>query len=266
MYGTTYSLRDGCTYLQQIPKSQELPPWIATRTSLSLSRDAFFWECKVFALLIRRGRHLFNNWLRDNAGQLSLFGFLSISHLTSNPQPMKLIHLYRLTLTGLLVCTLSAYGQQGSNNVEQRVDSILSQMTLDEKLSYIGGTGFFDVKPIPVPNLQAQFNPQLFQTDAGLGVRITPASVRYPGGPVLAATWNPDRARDAGAGLGRDTRARGFFTILGPGMDFYRTPFGGRNFEYMTGEDPFLGSQLIPKVIQEDPAARRMGVRKAFCV
>jgi hypothetical protein len=52
---------------------------------------------------------------------------------------------------------------------EQRVDSILSQMTLDEKLSYIGGTGFFDVKPIPVPNLQAQFNPQLFQTDAGLG-------------------------------------------------------------------------------------------------
>jgi beta-glucosidase len=170
---------------------------------------------------------------------------------------MKLIDLYRVTLTGLLVCTLSAYGQQGSNNVEQRVDSILSQMTLDEKLSYIGGTGFFDVKPIPVPNLQVRFNPQLFQTDAGLGVRITPASVRYPGGPVLAATWNPDRARDAGAGLGRDTRARGFFTILGPGMDFYRTPFGGRNFEYMTGEDPFLGSQLVPKVIEE---IQRQGV------
>ena len=170
---------------------------------------------------------------------------------------MKLIDLYRLTLTGLLACTLGAHGQQGSNNVEQRVDSILAQMTLDEKLSYIGGTGFFDVKPIPVPNLQVRFNPQLFQTDAGLGVRITPASVRYPGGPVLAATWNPDRARDAGAGLGRDTRARGFFTILGPGMDFYRTPFGGRNFEYMTGEDPFLGSQLVPKVIQE---IQRQGV------
>jgi beta-glucosidase len=163
---------------------------------------------------------------------------------------MKLINLYRVTLTGLLVCALSAYGQQGSNNVEQRVDSILSQMTLGEKLSYIGGTGFFDVKPIPVPNLQARFNPQLFQTDAGLGVRITPASVRYPAGPVLAATWNPDRARDLGAGLGRDTRARGFFTILGPGMDFYRTPFGGRNFEYATGEDPFLGSQLVPEVIK----------------
>jgi len=164
---------------------------------------------------------------------------------------MKLIHLYRVTLTGLLVCTLGAYGQQGSNNVEQRVDSILSQMTFADKLSYIGGTGFFDVKPIPVPNLQVRFNPQLFQTDAGLGVRITPASVRYPAGPVLAATWNLDRARDLGSGLGRDTRARGFFTILGPGMDFYRTPFGGRNFEYATGEDPFLGSRLIPEVIRK---------------
>ena len=111
---------------------------------------------------------------------------------------MKLIHLYRVTLTGLLVCALSAQGQQGSNNVEQRVDSILSQMTLADKLSYIGGTGFFDVRPIPGVNLS--LNPQLFQTDAGLGVRVTPASVRYPAGPVLAATWNPDRARDLGAG------------------------------------------------------------------
>jgi len=82
-------------------------------------------------------------------------------------------------------------------------------------------------------------------------VRITPASVRYPAGPVPASTWNPDRARDLGNGLGRDTRARGFFTILGPGMDFYRTPFGGRNFEYMTGEDPFLGSKLAPPIIRE---------------
>ena len=105
------------------------------------------------------------------------------------------------------------------------------------------------MKPIPGANLP--LNPQLFQTDAGLGVRVSPASVRYPAGPVLAATWNPDRARDLGAGLGRDTRARGFFTILGPGMDFYRTPFGGRNFEYATGEDPFLGSKLVPEVIKK---------------
>jgi beta-glucosidase len=163
---------------------------------------------------------------------------------------MKSVDLYRITQIGILVCTLNVYGQEGSNNVEQRVNSILSQLTLDEKISYIGGTPFFDVKPIPLPNLQTPLNPQIFQTDAGLGERNSPASVRYPSGLVLAATFNRDRATDAGAGLGRDTRARGFFSILGPGMDFYRTPYGGRNFEYMTGEDPYLGSQLIPKVIQ----------------
>jgi beta-glucosidase len=50
--------------------------------------------------------------------------------------------------------------------------------------------------------------------------------------------------------MGRDSRAHGFYTILGPGMDFYRVPMGGRNFEYMTGEDPFLGAQLSPGEIQ----------------
>lgn len=170
---------------------------------------------------------------------------------------MKSVDLYRIYQIGILACTLNVYGQEGSKNVEQRVNSILSQMTLDEKISYIGGTPFFDVKPIPLPNLEAPLNPQIFQTDAGLGVRNSPASVRYPSGLVLAATFSRDRARDAGAGLGRDTRARGFFSILGPGMDFYRTPYGGRNFEYMTGEDPYLGSQLIPKVIR---AIQKQGV------
>ena len=147
-------------------------------------------------------------------------------------------------------CCAEGAQSQTSNDVEKRVNDILSKMTLDEELSYIGGTGFFDVKPIPVPGLNVPLNPQLFQTDAGLGVRVSPASVRYRAGHVLASTWNPDRARDIGNGLGRDTRARGFFTILGPGMDFYRTPFGGRNFEYMTGEDPFLGTKLAPPIIQ----------------
>jgi len=162
---------------------------------------------------------------------------------------MKAARLSAVLVAGFLLSMPSVRGQIASNNVEKRVDSILAQMSFADKLSYIGGAPFFDVKPIPGVNLP--LNPQLFQSDAGLGVRITPASVRYPAGPVLAATWNPDRARDLGAGLGRDTRARGFFTILGPGMDFYRTPFGGRNFEYATGEDPFLGSKLVPEVIKK---------------
>src|SRR6202022_4024486 len=147
------------------------------------------------------------------------------------PQTMKLINLYRVTLSGLLVCTLSVYGQQAAN-VKTRVASIFSQLTLDEKLSYIGGTGFFDIKPVPpVANFPGVFNPQIYQTDGPLGVRRNSPSVRFPSGLVLAATWNPTLAYEQGVGMGQDTRARGYFAIEGPGMDFYRVPLNGRNFE-----------------------------------
>jgi beta-glucosidase len=163
---------------------------------------------------------------------------------------MKLVDLGKVTLTGLFVCTLSAYGQQAANDVETRVDAIFKQLTLDEKLSYIGGTGFFDVKPVPpVANFPGVLNPQIYQTDGPLGVRRNSPSVRFPSGLVLAATWNPTLAYKQGVGMGQDTRARGYFAIEGPGMDFYRLPLNGRNFEYMTGEDPYLGSQLAPAEI-----------------
>jgi beta-glucosidase len=163
---------------------------------------------------------------------------------------MKISTLHRLILTGLSICAFNAQGQQSPTNVEARVNQILSQMTLDEKLSYIGGTGFFDIKAIPIPGLQVPINPQIIQTDGPLGVRRNEPSIRLPSGLLLAATWNRDMARDQGISMGRDTRARGYFSILGPGMDFYRVPMGGRNFEYMTGEDPYLGAQLAPPLIQ----------------
>ena len=125
----------------------------------------------------------------------------------------------------------------------------MQEFTVDDAISYIGGTGFFDFKPIPVNDF-SPLNPQLYQTDGPLGVRRNEPSIRFPSGLTLAATWNPDRAHDQGVSMGRDTRARGYFSILGPGMDFYRVPMGGRNFEYMTGEDPFLGSQLNPEEIK----------------
>jgi beta-glucosidase len=157
-------------------------------------------------------------------------------------------------VAGLLVCTLSAYGQQGSNNVEQRVNTILNQMTLDEKLSYIGGTGFWDIKPIPRLGL-----PQIFMENGPLGIAHQPfeATTRYPAGLAAAATWNRDRARGRGRQIGQDARARGFYADLGPGVDFYRTPLGGRDFEYNTGEDPYLGSQLVVPLVD---AMQQQGV------
>jgi beta-glucosidase len=162
---------------------------------------------------------------------------------------MKTSLLSRLTVSGLFLCLLSAHAQQKPSTVKSRVNSLLKQFTLDDKLSYIGGTGFFDVKPIPVPTNSA-VNPEIYQTDGPLGVRRNEPSIRFPSGLTLAATWNPDRANDQGVSMGRDAKARGYFSILGPGMDFYRVPMGGRNFEYMTGEDPFLGGQLNPEEIK----------------
>ncbi|HEX4201446.1 MAG TPA: glycoside hydrolase family 3 N-terminal domain-containing protein, partial [Chthoniobacterales bacterium] len=162
---------------------------------------------------------------------------------------MKISLLFRLTISGLCFGLLSAQAQLSPSTVKSRVNALLKQFTLDNKLSYIGGTGFFDFKPVPVPT-NSLVNPQIYQTDGPLGVRRNEPSIRFPSGLTLAATWNPDRAHDQGVSMGRDTRARGYFSILGPGMDFYRVPMGGRNFEYMTGEDPFLGSQLNPEEIK----------------
>jgi beta-glucosidase len=171
---------------------------------------------------------------------------------------MKASLLSRLTVSGLFICLVSAHAQQSPSTVSSkqspstvstRVNKILKEFTVDDDLSYIGGTGFFDFKPIPVNDF-SPLNPQLYQTDGPLGVRRNEPSIRFPSGLTLAATWNPARANEQGVAMGRDTRARGYFSILGPGMDFYRVPMGGRNFEYMTGEDPFLGGQLNPAEIQ----------------
>ena len=136
--------------------------------------------------------------------------------------------LSRLTVSGLFLCLLSAHAQQSPRTVNSRVNSLLKQFTLDDKLSYIGGTGFFDVKPIPVPT-NSLVNPEIYQTDGPLGVRWNEPSIRFPSGLTLAATWNPDRAHDQGVSMGRDAAARGYFSILGPGMVFYRVPMGDRN-------------------------------------
>src|SRR6185436_7086232 len=63
------------------------------------------------------------------------------------------------------------------------------------------------------------------------------------GGIGLAATWNPSLAERVGAEIGRDARAKGVHFLLGPGVNIYRAPMNGRNFEYF-GEDPFLASRM----------------------
>lgn len=121
----------------------------------------------------------------------------------------------------------------------QRIDEIIHRMTLAEKIDYIGGTGM-GIRAVPSVHLRA-----LEMSDGPVGVRLDSGfpSTTYAGGIGLAASWDRELAERVGAGIGRDARARGINFMLGPGVNIYRSPRNGRNFEYF-GEDPFLTSQI----------------------
>ncbi len=142
-----------------------------------------------------------------------------------------------LLLQGALLFSQTAQPAQASKS--DRTEAILRKMTLEEKIDYIGGTGFA-VRAMPKLGL-----PALEMSDGPVGVRSNaglPSTV-YAGGIGLAASWNPQLAARVGAGIGKDARARGIHFMLGPGVNIYRSPRNGRNFEYF-GEDPFLAGAI----------------------
>ena len=126
-----------------------------------------------------------------------------------------------------------------SPEMRARVDAIIAKMTLEEKIDYIGGTGFA-VRAVPRLGL-----PAFEMSDGPFGTRSNAGfpSTTYGAGIGLAATWNRELATEVGAGIGRDARARGVHYMLGPGVNIYRSPKNGRNFEYF-GEDPFLAAAI----------------------
>jgi beta-glucosidase len=127
--------------------------------------------------------------------------------------------------------------------VERRVDSILSQMTLDEKVDLIAGIDFMYLRGVPRLGV-----PRLRMADGPMGVRNDGPATAYAGGIALAASWNPALAERIGVEFGRDARAKGVHFLLAPGVNIYRAPMAARNFEYL-GEDPFLASRLAVSFI-----------------
>jgi beta-glucosidase len=122
-------------------------------------------------------------------------------------------------------------------DVERRAEAILARMTLEEKIDLLGGVDGFFVRDVPRLGL-----PRLKMADGPLGVRNYGPATAMAGGVSLAATWNPQLAERVGTEIGRDARAKGVHFLLGPGVNIYRAPTNGRNFEYF-GEDPFLASR-----------------------
>ena len=122
--------------------------------------------------------------------------------------------------------------------VERRVDSLLSKMTLEEKIDLLGGVDGFFIRGIPRLGW-----PRLKMADGPMGVRNFGPATAMAAGIGLAATWNTALAERVGTEIGRDARAKGVHFLLGPGVNIYRAPMNGRNFEYF-GEDPFLASRI----------------------
>ncbi|HYJ46653.1 MAG TPA: glycoside hydrolase family 3 N-terminal domain-containing protein, partial [Pyrinomonadaceae bacterium] len=133
---------------------------------------------------------------------------------------------------------------QSSAQVESRVEAILGQMTLEEKIDLLGGVDDFFVRGFPRLNL-----PRLKMADGPLGVRNYGPATTMAGGIALAATWNQQLAARVGTEIGRDARAKGVHFLLGPGVNIYRAPMNGRNFEYF-GEDPYLASRIAVGYIE----------------
>ncbi len=184
---------------------------------------------------------------------------------------------WKTLLVGLMAFAvlvgLDTHAQAQQDPVEQRIEQILSQMDLEEKLAYVTGygvdftyqnlKGVFNIRPMPDLGL-----PLIYGVDGGIGLvgQGFPPGTRFPAGPLLVSTWNPDLAYETGVAHGREGSARGIHRLLAPGMNFYRTAFGGRSFEYLTGEDPFLGAALVPPVVQGIQSNRVMATTKHFAL
>lgn len=120
--------------------------------------------------------------------------------------------------------------------IESRIDYLIGQMTLDEKISLLAGTGF---DTVAIARLGI---PSIRMTDGPLGVRWEKATA-FPAGIAMGATFDPTLIEDVGVAIADEARVRGRNMLLGPCINISRHPFGGRNFESF-GEDPLLTGRL----------------------
>lgn len=155
-----------------------------------------------------------------------------------------------------------------SKPLEERVEDALGRMTLEEKVAFIHAQSKFSS-----PGVKRLGIPENWMTDGPHGIRAevlwdewnwadwtNDSCTAYPALTCLAASWNPDLSYLYGRSIGEEARYRNKNVLLGPGVNIYRTPLNGRNFEYM-GEDPYLSSIMVVPYIK---GVQEIGV--ATCV
>src|SRR5688572_14219100 len=134
-----------------------------------------------------------------------------------------------------LLCSASLFA--AAAHAGGRADELVKQLELGEAIDLLGGTGF---ATRAVPRLDI---PSFRMSDGPVGARTPPPSTAYAAGIALAASWDESLAQEIGVELGRDARSRGVAFLLGPGVNLYRAPMNGRNYEYF-GEDPLLAARM----------------------
>src|SRR6266478_2110670 len=164
---------------------------------------------------------------------------------------------------------------------DERAAMVVKQMTIDEKITLLHGTGLKDLSPMSplardsnggagyvmgIPRLGI---PAIQMSDAAYGVRQSGENGRYstalPSDLGAAASWDLDAGYEYGALIGRELRAQGYNMSLGGGVNIAREPRNGRTFEYM-GEDPILAGRMIGSVIRGTQAQHVIGDIKHYAL
>lgn len=132
-----------------------------------------------------------------------------------------------------------------------RARKLVAQMTLDEKLGFVQGnhtTMGYTGRVVGVPRLGV---PDLLMNDGPQGFRGPPGtSTQWPSGLTLARSFDRDLFREMGEALGAEFYGKGANVAFGPGLNVARLANGGRSFEYLSGEDPYLGWSLVQPIVQ----------------
>lgn len=148
--------------------------------------------------------------------------------------------------TGMMASAISTGLTTDEQALEQRIDSILSTMTLEEKVAMLHSKTIMSSEGLPRLGLA-----EIRYTDGPFGIReehnyqfqslgwTCDSATYFPTGSALAATWSVDLAYRYGEGMGHEARLRGKDVVLGPAMNIQRLPVGGRTYEYLS-EDPLL--------------------------
>jgi len=157
----------------------------------------------------------------------------------------------------MLVISAKAQENKNPKSIEAKIDAIISSLTLEEKVAMCHAQSKFSS-----PGVERLGIPELWMSDGPHGVRgeinwdnwgyanwTNDSITAFPALTCLASTFNPKLAKDYGVSIGEEARYRKKDVLLGPGVNMYRTPLNGRNFEYM-GEDPYLASKMVVPYIQ----------------